>query len=337
MKICVVGTFSRDLKDEGHANICINLAEELEKNHEVFRFDAFHASNIPLWKDIHDFAPDIVHFIPGATLMSFLLLRLLKSYTGAKTVISLVNPRIHSTIWSFIVLIRPDLILHQSYQIERVAKNLRIKTKYLPNGVDTNRFIPIEPYGKLLLRKEYGINTGKYVILHVGHLTRARGILLLTELNGSTDEVLVISSSYFKIDRSILRRLTRSGCTVWRKYFNNIEQLYQLADCYVYPTAQNKSILMPLSILEAMSCNLPVVCSQLNGIEREFGYDKVRGLIYTDKNVSIKHAIEKAKVCGTPETRNAVLGLSWSNVGNSLDKIYQDLVDASQKATMDQY
>jgi hypothetical protein len=80
-----------------------------------------------------------------------------------------------------------------------------------------------------------------------------------------------------------------------------------------------------------MSCNLPVICSELNGITREFGYDQVKGLIYLQNEMSVKQAIEKAKVCVTPETRNSVLNLSWGNIGNRLNMIYQELLGFSKK------
>lgn len=322
LKICLVGSYSRDLKDEGHTNISAYLATQLKEKHQILELDGYKVLHLSFWKNARHFAPDIIHFVPGATIQSFSLLRLLKLYTDAKTIISLVNPRLSPLAWKLVTLTKPDLILNQSYEIERFCNNLRIKTHFLPNGVNTEKFVPISSKDKMVLREKYGIDKRKLVVLHVGHLTKSRGLLPLCQLSSSDIQVLIITSSYFRTNPTVLKTLVKYGCMVWQTYFENIWEIYQLADCYVFPTSENKAICQPLSILEAMACNLPVVSTQLDGLSRIFHPREVKGLFYMDRISELSSLIEEARNCINLETRQAVLPYSWENIANTVEYIY---------------
>lgn len=324
MKICLIGTFSRDLQDEGHANIGSNLAVHLGKNHQILCLDGYHVRYPAFWKDIRAFAPDIVHFVPGATLQSLVLLRFLRLLTGAKAVMSIINPRLSSTAWRLLHTANPDLILSQCHTTETLAKRLGVRTEFLPNGVATETFVPC--YDKSRLRDKYGLDQQKSVILHVGHVTRNRGLLPLTRLTDRKNQVLVIGSAYFKTDHSVLQTLIADGCLVWQHYFKDIAELYQLADCYVFPTAPDKAILMPLSVLEAMSCDLPVVSTKCKGLTTAFQSAHISGLFYIDNEYQMNEVIADAKACTEPETRNAVRDLSWSAITTRLEILYRELL-----------
>ena len=326
MKICMVGGFSRDLKDEGHTNIGVCLAAHLKQKHHVLQLDGYEVLHPSFWKDLRHFAPDIIHFVPGATIRSFALLRLLKLSTGAKTVMSVVNPRLPPLAWKLVTLIKPNLILNQSYESESLCNSMGIKTHFLPNGVDISKFVPVSNEDKLALREKYGIDKSKFVILHVGHLTKDRRLLPLCQLNDSDNQALIIGSSYFRTNQDVVAMLRRSGCLVWQTYFENIWEIYQLADCYVFPTPKNKAILQPLSILEAMSCNLPVVSSRLDGLSRIYPSGEVKGLFYVDKISELGSAIEKAKNCTSVKTRQAVLPYSWENIAAMAEDIYSQML-----------
>lgn len=326
MKICLVGSFSRNLKDEGHTNIGVYLAAQLKERNQVLELDGYKILHPSFWKNVRRFAPDIIHFVPGATIQSFALLRLLKLYTGAKTIMSVVNPRLHSLVWKLVPLLKPDLILNQSDEIERLSNSLSIKTYFLPNGVDTTKFAPVSPRDRIALRQKYGIDKSKFVILHVGHLTMGRGLLPLCWLNGSDSQVLVITSSYFRTNQTVLEILTKHGCLVWQSYFENIWEIYQSADCYVFPTPKNKAICQPLSVLEAMACNLPVVSTKLDGLSRTFRREEVKGLFYMDRTPELGFLIKEAKNCVNVETRQAVLPYSWENIATTLENIFSQML-----------
>lgn len=325
MKISLVGSFSRNLKDEGHTNIGVYLATQLKKNHQILQLDGYHVLHRKFWKDLQSFSPDIIHFVPGATIRSFALLKLLKLYARSKTVMSLVNPRLRPLAWRLAALGKPDLILNQSYEDEETCNRLGIRTDFLPNGVDVDKFVPVKNEAKMALRKKYQIDKRKFVILHVGHLTKDRGLALLCQLNSSDNQVLIISSSYFKTNRTVLDTLDRGGCLVWRTYFENIWEIYQLADCYVFPTAKNKTILEPLSILEAMACNLPVISTKLGALPRVF--EEGNGLYFAERDEDFLTLLNRVKTNNIEvKTREKVLPYTWEKVVARLEEIYSGLI-----------
>ena len=57
--------------------------------------------------------------------------------------------------------------------------------------------------------------------------------------------------------------LVEAGVVVARRYFEDINLVYGLADVYVFPvTDPNGSIEFPLTVLEAMACDKPVVSTR---------------------------------------------------------------------------
>ena len=74
----------------------------------------------------------------------------------------------------------------------------------------------------------------------------------------------------------------------------NIEEVYALSDCYVFPTPpMNKinSIEIPLSVLEAMACNLSVITTKFGALPKVF--EEGDGLIFVDDGEDGERAIRK--------------------------------------------
>ncbi len=226
-----------------------------------------------------------------------------------------------------IPLIKPDLILAQSYEVEKILNGINCNTEFLPNGVDTERFTPVSAKTKEKLREKYDIDKDKFVILHVGHIRDVRGIKILNRMQkeNKNNQVIIVGSSYFKTDKKLCRDLINSGCLVWKRYFENIEEIYALSDCYVFPTPVGDSIFMPLSVLEAMSCNLPVISTKFEGLSRTF--EDGEGLFFVEKEEDIYERLREVRSEDLKaDTRRKVLPYSWENVGRRLDFIYNNLL-----------
>ena len=62
------------------------------------------------------------------------------------------------------------------------------------------------------------------------------------------------------------------------EYITHLEEIYALSDCYVFPTTDRRyCVEMPLSVLEAMSCNLPMLTTRFGALPGVF--EEASGLI----------------------------------------------------------
>ena len=323
MKICLIGEYAGDL-DEGMRKVSFHFAEKLSKEHQVLTSDLRNVFTKEFWKDIKNFNPNIIHYIHGPSIKSFVLLKMLSfRCRNAKTVMSAMHPGFSFLSKRFIPLFKPNLILIQSYETEEIFKNLGCKTEFLPCGVDIKKFKPATEETKEELRDKYGIDQDKFVILHIGSIKEGRNVQLLEKLQNENNQVIIIGAISTRIDKNLTQKLKKSGCLVWAKYFENIEEIYSLSDCYVFPTLPlNKinSIEMPLSVLEAMSCNLPVITTKFGALPRAF--KEGDGLFFVENENDIFQALEEIRNGIKVKTREKVLPYSWKNVVKRLEEIY---------------
>lgn len=60
-----------------------------------------------------------------------------------------------------------------------------------------------------------------------------------------------------------------------------------MADCYLFPVRDDiASIDLPLSVLEAMSCNLPFITTRFGGLDEVF--EEGEGLFFLDNETSLE-------------------------------------------------
>lgn len=327
MKICLLGEFSENL-DEGMRKTSSHFAEELSKDHQVLTLDLRNIFTKTFWKSVKNFNPQIIHYVHGPSLKSFILLKLISIYChDVKTVMSAMHPGFSLLSKRFIPLFKLDLILVQSYEMEAMFKKYGCKTEFLPCGVDVERFKPVTEEEKKELQENYGVDTEKFAILHVGSIKEGRNVQLMEKLQKENNQVIIVGAVSTWIGKNLAQQLKKSGCIVWRKYFKNIEDIYALSDCYLFPTPPiNKlnSIEMPLSVLEAMSCNLPVITTKFGALPRVF--QDGDGLFFVEDEEDIFTALEELMNGITINTRVKVMLYSWTNVVEKLETIYHNLV-----------
>lgn len=333
MKICLLGEFGGK-NDEGYKNIAHNMSRQLSKKNDVLNINVKRMNQIQFWNQIREFKPDIIHYLTAPTLSSFAVLKTAKilGNKDTKLVISSLHPYSlkllkNPALKKIIPLIKPDIVLTQSNEVETALRGMGCDTEFLPNGVDIERFTPVSVEIKQDLRDKYGIDREKFVILQVGHIRRERGIKIFSKIQkeDKNNQVILVGSSYFKTDRKLYQELTNSGCIIWNRYFEEIEEIYALSDCYVFPTAKGNSIFMPLSVLEAMSSNIPVLSTRYEGLIDNF--EEGNGLFFFENGESlfIKLKEIRSEKFRNNNRKNVSLH-SWEHVCKKLESIYNDLL-----------
>lgn len=339
-KICVISErLSRD-RDEGIKNITLNFIRELSKEHTVLGLSAreninhlsvekfnsnrfFLSTN--LLKKVRNFNPDICFYIPwtSATVRSFFRGRLLKFYANnSKLVLIATQPQEHNFIFRIIIpCMRPDMIFAQSRKNMEILSRYGTTTEFMPSGVDLKKFKPVTNYEqKLLLREKMRLSSDKWIISHVGHINPDRipiGLINSIVQHLENIQVIIIGSPDTHQDTHVIDNLRRMGVPVITDYLEKIEEIYHISDCYLFPVAsERKSIGVPLSVMEAMACNLPIVSTLFQGLPSLF--KERNGFYFAQGHSEFIDKISKIRELDPKDikTREMVKAYSWENVVN---------------------
>ena len=272
--------------------------------------------------------PSYLIYIPAAssTLNSFIRARILKFYCYCPIGLIALQPRYYSFIVKkMISMLKPDIVFTQSKISAKFYSQLGIESKFLNPAVDLEKFIPADENTKDNIRKKYMISKDTFLVLHCGHIKQSRNLNILKTLTTIPKvQVLIVSSTSTKTDKKVLKELQVAGSIVYQDYIDNIADIYQMSDCYVFPViCHTGAIEMPLSILEAMACNLPILCTQFGSIYQEFGQNK--GLYYFANENELRDKLVEIKTNKTFATREIVRNLTWHKIAQDITNNLEEI------------
>ncbi len=143
----------------------------------------------------------------------------------------------------------------------------------IPNGVDTDLYIPTDDKKKL--RAKLNLPIDAFLILFAAELSTSnpfKGGNILNEIvvDGFQDSTFVVTIGG--------KTKKQSDHHLPYGYINNeleMSNLFAASDLMIYPTQADN---LPLVVLEAMSCGLPVVASKVGGIP-EIIDDEINGFL----------------------------------------------------------
>ncbi|VAW52099.1 hypothetical protein MNBD_GAMMA05-631 [hydrothermal vent metagenome] len=317
MRILILGNKTNVL-DEGAKNVATNLSKAFEKNSDVLTIHqrkAWHLNNII--KSFR-FSPDIVLSIHGPSIKTIIIIFIYKILCRCKSVIVAAQPHDKKMMLRFASLFKPDYLFAQSkYWFDRFNK-CNIKTQMLANGVDTDKFTDIKNDEELKSTlSSLNLNENDKILLHIGPINYNRNHELLMELAQNTDwKIIIIGSTTAPFNEALFNKIKAAGVIAINEYFPHINQLYAISDYYIFPVLkEDGSIEFPLTVLEAMSSNCPVISTRFKGIPdfiketssfRYFStYDEILNILNTNKP--------------TDNNRAIALDFSWKKIAKTIE------------------
>lgn len=346
MKICLVGDFKKP-RDMGERNLAYNLAKVLSLSNSVMTLRPKDILDSKSIIRLREYGPDVMHYLTGPRTRSFIVLSILKWIARCRiTVMSAPRPVIPDTHLRFLKFIKPDMVLSQSTEHLKIFLNYGFNAKFLPNGVDMGKFRPVDENHKKALREKYNVPQNRYVVLHTGYISKRRGIEALVRLAQERDLFIIVvgATSWINPDISLVDRLNKVGCRVILKYLPTIEELYQLSDSYVFPGRgattgkksqfqgrnQSPSIEIPLSVLEALACNLPAVSRKFGGLEEMFPRNS--GIFFADSDQQILDTIKALKSSSVQQNSYQLIeNYTWEKIAGRIEHIYTRLLDTRNR------
>jgi glycosyltransferase involved in cell wall biosynthesis len=283
--------------DEGIKNVTFSVQAQLKKSKEVLSItkaeNIIHDQDIRkvninklfisnrLKRYIKQFSPRTILYLPESSLtfLSFLRAKVLKIMRGESKVVLLgIQHREYTLVQSYILekLLKPDLLLLLGKSDEAFFKERGFNVKVLPPAVSTDTFSPPVAGEREKIRERFNIPEDKYVVLHIGHIKVNRNIECLKEIQKIDNmQVIIVGSTSIVIEKDIKKRLSDAGIIVIDEYIPDISMIYKMSDLYVFPVKnEREAIEMPLSVLEAMACNLPIITTTFQGLVEHFKEDE---------------------------------------------------------------
>lgn len=311
MKICIVSHFSDDL-DEGVRSIARTITRGLSARGESCI--PIEINQIATWKRMAKEKPDIIHFIITPTVNGLLAQKIASILNpGAKVIVSAVHPTLQES--KLVKLLRPDVVLTQSRKSKEYFDKLGCHTFFFPNGVDTTRFRKTDEETKTKNRTKYGVDQNDFLSLHLASLTAERNLNCLGDIEKKgASKALIIGRENENYDPIVFKRLKENVSYLWVKHFDAIEEIFQMSDCYIFPTLSPRACIeTPLSVLEAMSCNLPIITTRFGALPDLFP-ERISGLFFIEDISEIENVIEEVKKLKIIDTRVAVQPYDWENL-----------------------
>lgn len=312
--------------DEGMKKISREIASELNKNKNC-KVYLSSPKNVFLNKKKYNNI-DIVHSLSGPTFKTFIYIyiihKLLKK--NPKTIISIIHPLWNYLSYLMLLTFKPKAIMVFSYTWQSFFKKFDIKlSSFSVMGYDQNKFFKVNKNKKERIRKKLKLPLNKKIVLHVGHLNKGRNLKVLGKFKNETNfHVLVIGSTTVNQDKNLVKELKLDGINIINEYLPNIDEYYKASDCYLFPTLNPHScIQVPLSVVEALACGLPVISSRFEGLPFYFGNNHNIKFVSSFRNLinDTKKLLSKKQICN-----NQINKFNWKNISKALFDFYGQIL-----------
>jgi len=217
-------------------------------------------------------------------------------------------------------------------EILKYYPNTSAKIKVIYNSVNKHYFNPtLKNKYYYIIREQLGIAQHNKIILFIGSGFERKGLpLLLRVLPNLIDTHLLVIGKDRKLEqyKRNVRGTSIEGDVHFLGPINDTAPYYGVADLFVFPTLYDP---LPNTVLEAMSCGLPVVISSSCGAI-DLINDGVEG--YICDALDEKSWINAIKHIMQPELRNrmgynahnTVQKLNSSNMTNQLITLYKQII-----------
>jgi glycosyltransferase involved in cell wall biosynthesis len=173
------------------------------------------------------------------------------------------------------------------------------------SGIDADRFVAADSPTRAEIRSRLGLAESK-VVLYVGRLEHVKGVDCLLDawpsvIRDVPDAQLVIAgdgASRAGLEQRATPRVRFLGAQ------SDPLPLYQAADCYVLPS---RSEGLPTALMEALSVELPVVCTAVGGITEILSGHESETLVQPDDPAELAARLtSQLRTPTSPASRDAL-------------------------------
>ncbi|MGE5444086.1 MAG: glycosyltransferase family 4 protein [Ignavibacteriales bacterium] len=222
------------------------------------------------------------------------------------------------------------------------------KIEYIPNGIDTDKFSPVDEDTKFMLRNRLNIPPKKFIFSYSGKLDKGKGLELLlriwkrlvTEYEGLHLVLIGSGENQFLSCENELRQFVKKynleKSMTFTGYVENVNEYLQCSDCFIL---LSESESFSISLAEALSCELPCIATRVGGIP-DFIWDDENGrLADVGDEEGIHNIIVEllknqglAKMMGKKGRRTVIERFGIESVMNEYMTLFSSLVEGGRSA-----
>lgn len=216
-------------------------------------------------------------------------------------------------------------------------KKFQEKVIVIPNGVDLEKFDI--PFPKEECRNMLNLPIHSHILLFIGQLTKYKNpdtlIKLLPEIKKQFPGIILIIAGEGSMKNNLVQLATDLGVknnVIFPGFVGEgVKQLYyKAADIFCLFSTTDCS---PLTILESMASETPVICSDIGGIP-DIVKNGINGILINPENF---HEIE-TRVCEilsdkeyqkklTLNGKETAIKYSWDNIADQVNNLYMQILD----------
>ncbi len=165
------------------------------------------------------------------------------------------------------------------------------KVRYIPNGVDTQKFVPGRDYE---IRQRFGLDPGAVVFGSVGRLAREKNLSFLlrtyAKANLESSRLVIVGDGPC---RSELEKLTvELGIrhqVIFAGAVRDPAPYFGAFDIFVMSSQTEQ---MPMALLEAMATGLAVISTRVGDIAEVLGTDQAPQIVRVDDELQYRAALQ---------------------------------------------
>lgn len=201
-------------------------------------------------------------------------------------------------------------------------------------GVDLSKFHSCSEQEKLTLRKELGYNQEDFIITIVAELNKNKNQIMLIKSaiqlkhNIPNLKILLIGKESIPVVRNYVEENKLNDIIQFLGYRNDVDKITMISNLAFSASLREG---LPINIIEAMACGIPIVCSDNRG-HRSLIKNGITGFIFNPKKSD--EMIESIlKIYNTPSLVkqikqnciNEAEKYSLQKAIDSMSKIYMEL------------
>ena len=227
-------------------------------------------------------------------------------------------------LYYLLPLLMAKRIVVVNREVERYLPSLGVspdRIRCIPNSVDTSLFYPLESGKVVTIRENLALPVMKTVFLFVGRFRPIKGIDVLLHAWRLLPESIREQSLLVCVGRKesdeyekMINILGIQSTVIFAGEQKNIREYYWASDVFILPS---RSEGLSVALLEAMSCGLPVITSNVGGAPDVVKHGE-SGLLFETENC--QQLAEQIELMFNMRAR-------WAEIGNHARQVISEYAD----------